>query len=377
MRQPATERGFLVQVFVRATVLFILLNLGFALTDPLPALGRLSAYNRILPGRQRLPFGDNPTQAYNLSLNNLNAMFASHCIAGAPERQSESRVVLIGDSSVWGFLLENRDTLSSNLNALNLTNDKNERLKFYNLGYPTISLTKDLLLIDRALDYDPDLIVWLTTLEAFPYEKQFFSPLVQNNAEEATTLLQQHSLKPHLAEARMTRPNLLEETIVGQRRALADLLRLQLYGVMWAATGIDQVIADNFTPRAEDLEAVETYYGLLPGDLSSQSIAFDVLAAGIQHADGVPVLVVNEPMFLSEGENSDIRYNFFYPQWAYDQYRLLLEAQSEINQWDYVDAWLAVDNTEYSNSAIHLTPRGSQQLAAFLAGPILEITNQP
>ena len=28
-----------------------------------------------------------------------------------------------------------------------------------------------------------------------------------------------------------------------------------------------------------------------------------------------------EPMLISAGKNSDIRYNFFYPRWAYDEYR--------------------------------------------------------
>ena len=173
------------------------------------------------------------------------------------------------------------------------------------------------------------------------------------------------------------RPNLLESTIVGQRRPLADIFRLQLYGFMWAATGIDQYIPDSYTPRAEDLEDDEGYYGLAPGDINPQSIAFDVLQAGIQHTGDVPVLVVNEPMFISQGENSDIRYNFFYPRWAFDDYRLLLDATANANEWNYVDAWQAVDNTEYTNSAIHLTPRGSQQLADFLSEYILNIANQP
>ena len=35
-------------------------------------------------------------------------------------------------------------------------------------------------------------------------------------------------------------PSFLEQTIVGQRRPLADLIRLQLYGPTWGITGIDQ-----------------------------------------------------------------------------------------------------------------------------------------
>jgi hypothetical protein len=49
-----------------------------------------------------------------------------------------------------------------------------------------------------------------------------------------------------------------------------------------------------------------------------------VLAATLERAGDVPVLLINEPMFISSGQNSDLRYNSFYPRWAYDQYRAML-----------------------------------------------------
>ena len=61
----------------------------------------------------------------------------------------------------------------------------------YNLGYPTISLTKDLMILDQANSYQPDLVIWLTTLEAFPKEKQLSSPIVANNAERVRQLITQ------------------------------------------------------------------------------------------------------------------------------------------------------------------------------------------
>jgi len=77
-------------------------NIAFALVKPMPFLGRLSLYNRLFPGRLRLPYGDNPSQDYNLSPFNLEAMIASHEIAGAAPSADEYRVLLLGDSSVWG-----------------------------------------------------------------------------------------------------------------------------------------------------------------------------------------------------------------------------------------------------------------------------------
>ncbi len=362
-------------VLIKAILLFLGLNLLFAATNPMPALGRASIYNTIVPGRTRLPFGENPEKAYNLSLFNLDAMFASHELDGTPKAPDEYRVLVIGDSSVWGFLLTNEDTLTAYLNREYLRTNDGRKLRFYNLGYPTISLTKDLLILDYAMRYEPDLILWLVTLESFPYEKQVFTPLVQNNPEPVRDLIARYSLKVDPQDPAFVDPTFWQRTITGQRRPLADWLRLQLYGPLWAATGIDQDIPETYEPRAKDLEADESYYGLIP-PLTESDLAFDVLAAGVTRAGDVPVLIVNEPMFVSEGENSDIRYNFFYPRWAYDAYRELFAAFTAQNPFARLDLWQSIPNTEYTNSAIHLTPRGSAYLATLLTPTILRIANR-
>ena len=107
---------FIARVLVKTALLFAALNLAFVLLDPLPALGKLSLYNRILPGRARLPYGENPDAAYNLSLFQLDAMFAAHEVARAPARD-EFRVLLIGDSAAWGILLQPEETLAGQINA--------------------------------------------------------------------------------------------------------------------------------------------------------------------------------------------------------------------------------------------------------------------
>jgi hypothetical protein len=357
-----TPAQFVRNVLVKAGLLFVLLNVLCVLVDPLPALGRLSAYNVLFPGRARLPYGEDPAKSYNLSLYNLDAMLASHEIA-RPKAADEYRVVLVGDSSVWGFLLPSEHTLSAYLNAASTTLADGRRVRAYNLGYPILSVTKDLLLLSRLERYQPDLILWFVTLESFPADKQLFPPLVQNNAAEVRTLIARYdlSLDPH--DPSLVDPTLWDRTLWGRRRPLADLLRLQLYGVLWAATGIDQEIPASYTPRMEDLPADTSFHGLTGPELQPGDLSLDVLAAGVAAAGDIPVVFVNEPMFVSEGENSDLRYNFFYPRWAYDGYRALLSAEAEQRGWAYVDLWDAVPSSEYTDSAIHLTPFGSSLLA--------------
>ena len=45
---------FLLNVVIKAALLFVAIDLLVAVVDPLPALGRLTAYNTLLPGRLRL-----------------------------------------------------------------------------------------------------------------------------------------------------------------------------------------------------------------------------------------------------------------------------------------------------------------------------------
>ncbi|MBW8010931.1 MAG: SGNH/GDSL hydrolase family protein [Chloroflexi bacterium] len=370
--KPANGR-FIRNVIVKAFLLFVLLNALFAAANPLPLLGRISAYNLVFPGRVRLPYSENPTQAYSLSLFNLEAMFASHELAGNAKAEDEFRVLLIGDSSTWGFLATPQETLTAYINDADLVTESGKYVRAYNLGYPTISLTKDLLILDHAMQYQPDIIVWLVTLESFPFEKQLFTPLVQNNPERIRSLINEYDLNINPDSDAFVDASFWERTIIGQRRALADLLRFQLYGLMWAATGVDQYISTSYDPPQIDFEADESYYELTPETLSQSSIAVDVLAAGITRAGEVPVLVINEPIFISDGVNSHLRYNFFYPRWAFDAYRQLMENQALANGWFYRDYWNLIPADEFTNSAIHMTPSATAILASEIGKTIQEL----
>jgi hypothetical protein len=375
IQKPDNDRTALV-IAGKALGLFFILNFLFLMIDPLPALGRISAYNRLFPGRVRLPYGDNPQTSYNLSLFNLDAMLASHELWGSQKPQDEFRVILIGDSATWGFLLPAGNTLSAYINERNIKLQDGKRLRAYNLGYPVMSLTKDLLFLDRALQFDPDLIIWPVTLESFPKDKQLFPPLLQNNPQAVRDLISQHKLDLKNSAEEFKDASYWDRTITGARRSLADIVRLQLYGVMWAATGIDQDIPDIFTPRMEDLPEDLNFHEYTPPHLDEEQLAFDVLGAGIERAGNIPVLILNEPMFVSQGMNSDLRYNFYYPRWAFDDFRRMISEQSKANNWNYFDFWDAIDPAEFTNSAIHMTPEGTSQFAVYITDTILEFVSE-
>jgi hypothetical protein len=348
---------FFRNVLIKALILFAAVNAVFAAPGLLPALGRITLYNTLIPGRVRLPYGEDPQADYNLSLFNLEAMFASHEISARPG-PDEFRVVLIGDSSTWGFLLTPEETLASRINR-----KSGGAVHVYNLGYPTMSATKDLLMLSRAIPNKPDLIIWLVTLESLPQTKQLDSPILQHNAGAVRALIHDYRLHADPQDPRLLSPGLWDRTLIGEQRSLADLIRLQMYGFLWAATGTDQAIPAKWDPPQSDLDADESFHGLLPPILMEEDLAFDVLAAGREMAGDVPLWIVNEPVYVSRGLNSGIRYNFFYPRWAYDQYRTMLADWCRAQTLACYDFWDLVPAAEFSNSAIHRTPRGEALLA--------------
>ena len=361
------------RVVIITMALFAACNVIFAALNPLEALGRLSLYNVILPGRERLPYGEDSARSYNLSTYNLPAMFASHVIA-RPKAADEFRVIVIGDSGTWGWLLNNKDTLAGQINTQNLTTADGKRVVAYNLGYPVMALSKDVMILQEALKYQPDLIVWPVTLESFPRAKQLFPSLVQNNAARVRALIERYQLNLDPDDPRFVDPDFWGRTIVGQRRNLADWLRLQALGFSWAATRIDQARPAEIKLRQSDFEKDVSWQDFKePATLTENDLAFDVLGAGLKMAGDVPVLIINEPMFISRGQNSDLRYNSFYPRWAYDQFHALLNGKAAANNWHYLDLWDSIAPDEFTDTPVHLTPNGMARFAQAVGEEVLRL----
>jgi hypothetical protein len=91
-------------------------------------------------------------------------------------------------------------------------------------------------------------------------------------------------------------------------------------------------------------------------------LLFSAIEAGHRIADQVPVLIVNEPIFIEGGPNGRVRYNIPYPRWAYDQYREAIIAQAQYAQWNFLDLWNIIPPEYFSDAGLHLSVRGEQML---------------
>jgi hypothetical protein len=228
------------------------------------------------------------------------------------------------------------------------------------------------MLLNKAMAYDPDLIIWLFTLESFPANKQLTSPLAENNPAAIQSLFDQIELDPNLYGYDDSVYSYWDSTLFGQRRNLADIIRLQLYGVMWAVTGIDQYYPEDYQEAARDLSDDLTYHDWQEGEMNAEQLSLELLTKGKEIAADVPILYINEPILISQGLNSDIRYNFYYPRWAYDEFRDLLDDFQDDQGISYVDYWNLVASEEFTNTAIHYTPDGVRMFVDELLPFVME-----
>jgi hypothetical protein len=365
-----SQKALPIRILLKAILFVVVFSLAFSLLMNVP-IGKLSLYNHFYPGRERFPFGENPATSYNLSIYNLDAMVASHEIAAAKKAADEYRVFVVGDSSAWGFLQQPQDTLAGLLDSRGLQLN-GKQVKVYNLGYPSLSVMKDLLIIDKVRQFQPDLIIWLVTLESLPLDNQLETPLVANNPLAVNDLIDRYQLNEFTKKS----VDWKDATLFARRREMADIIRLQIYGAMSAATGIDQDYPSDFIPALRDFEVDESFYDFTPDDLDAGRLALDAIDKAIQVNEDIRFMVVNEPILIANGKNSDVRYNYYYPRWAYDQYRALMRDNMDKTGINYYDLWDIVPQEHFTNSAIHMDKGGEEILAERIASIIIETYTQ-
>jgi hypothetical protein len=353
-----------VRVLVKALCLFVLINFLYVLIDP--QVSQASAYTSIFPGRTRLPFGISG-DPYAVTVEDVDAMFASHLIS-SPKGSNEFRILLIGDSSIWGEGLGAYEVISEQWNQLGLgCSDKT--IEAYNLGYPHPSVIKDLVLLDKAVAYEPDLVIWFVTLNTLISQR--VNPFLVANRERTLNVLTSYDI--HFKQSKKLMedgPGFYERTLVGQRSDLARQIKLQALGILWTATRSDtNTLAQNAPPNF-DVGDNPRYRGMEPSEDISDLLLFSALTAGHNLADTVPVLVVNEPIYIAKETLATVRYNVVYPRWVYDQYREVFQSQAQSAGWNYLDLWNTVPREYFLDGGLHLSAAGERLLIEKLT-PVL------
>jgi hypothetical protein len=352
-----------VRVILKGVLLFLVLE--FVLASVPLRLDGPNAYSVLGLERQRLPVSTLPSLDSALDVGNLDAMLASHMIS-RPKAPNEFRVLVLGDSAVWGLQLEPRDTLPAQLDRLRLS-CKGKDVRFYNLSFPRSSATKDLMILDRALRYQPDMVVWLITWYTLMPKTRLDHWLITQNPEEFTRLADRFNFLPK--DYLPTNP---WDMVFDRNRSLFRVTRYQFYALTELAMGAEQIAGPPQVP-APELSADSGFEGLKPPTLRAGQVSLDQVEDFYDLAASTPVVLVNEPMLVVKGvPNSDVRYNSYYPRWVYDQYRQYVTAAALKNDWHYLDLWDAIPAAYFDDTPLHLKPEGQQMLAQMLEPAIIQ-----
>jgi hypothetical protein len=331
---------------------------------PVP-LGGANAFDLLQLKRERFPISTLPSVDAALDVGNLDAMFASH-IVSRPKTANEFRVLVLGDSAAWGLRLASSETLPSQLDRMDLACGS-KSVRFYNLSFPRPSASKDLLILDKAAAFQPDLIVWFVTWYTLMPKARDDHWLITQNPAEFEKLARRFDFLP-----KDYRTPTMPELVVTQNSSLFRVARFQLYTFIQLATGRDQIIgqpADLPTQLSPDT----SFEGLKPPVLRQKQVSLDQVADFYKLAGAVPVVLVNEPMLIVRGvPNSDVRYNNYYPRWVYDQYRKYVQDAATENDWNYLDLWDAMPAQYFEDTPLHLTSTGQRLFAQSLIPAILK-----
>lgn len=355
-----------VSVLVKALLIVVAVELPLA-SAPLP-LGAASSFGILNIKRERFPISTLPAVDAALDVGNLDAMFAAHVVT-RPKAPNEFRVFVLGDSAAWGLRLSSDETLPSQMDHLGLACDS-RRMRFYNLSFPRPSATKDLMILDKALAYQPDLLIWFVTWYTVMPKAREDHWLITQNPSQYAALARRYGFLP-----KNYRPPNLWQDMIAQNSAVFRVARFQLYPAIQMATERDQITGDPL-PLPTALSSDVNFEGLKPPALRQKQVSLDQVADFYALAGAVPVLLINEPMLImADVANSDLRYNDYYPRWVYDQYRHYMQAAANENSWDYLDLWDSMRPEYFEDTALHLTATGQRLFVELLAPELVKRCN--
>ena len=168
------------KIFAKGIAIFLVFEFAFYALQP--TLGWLNVYNSPALRRQRFPISTVAPEDGALDVANIDAMFASHVVS-EPKASNEYRVFVLGNSAVWGIGLTPAQTLPGQMDALGLKCG-NKNVRVYNLSFPRPSATKDLMILDESMKYQPDEIVWVLSGFTLMPKTRIEHPLISQNPDE-------------------------------------------------------------------------------------------------------------------------------------------------------------------------------------------------
>ena len=379
MKNPSKVPGEItirpLRIILGGLILFLAANMVFALINP--SIASLNLVNKVLPGFERFPAPritlekNGITDVTGEFVANLDVLFSSHIISVQEKPKDEYRIILVGDSTVWGSRLTADQTLTTQMNQAKLKSCDGRRIVVYNLGYPGVSAIKDLMILSQAVNhYQPDMVIWSFTLSTLVPERiRDIGFSVANH--DRLLEIERKTGYPFGADKNVPAPlSFLDRTIYGRRQELNYLLRLAMFDLKSQSIGTDYLKVQEEGELGQGFSGQDDrFFEFTPRDDLANLLDFNFLRAGIKIAGDIPVIFINEPILIDE--TNPVRYNQVYPRWAFDQYRDSLTRLSTENAWTYIDMWDLLPKEEFTDTDFHRTFTGETKVMQELV-PVIQ-----
>jgi hypothetical protein len=376
VKTPFTSPRQFLRVLLKALVLLIIfdvLQMALGLGN---ALDRWSIYRAFTPPTMRLGLAE---QIGDPAWWRLNVLLDAHEIA-QPKAPDEYRVVFLGDSSTFCLYCRAGEAIPKDVTDLGVTID-GKRVRGYNLAYPGPDWLKDILILKHALHYQPDAIVWLVTAKGSSNQPTPAQPdahlFTRINADELPELQRRYGFNTWETRHYAAADAWYQSSIWLRGGRIRDWLVLLARTLRNAALYPDDDRTKQYLLPGEpvtqrpirnpaEITSDQPGYGTLPND------RWDLLLVGQRMAQeaGIPLLIVNEPIYLASGLHSDVNYNSDYERAVYDRFRNAMTSFTREHRLRYLDLWNHLPPEEFSNTALHYNLPGNIHIAEEIAAEL-------
>ncbi|MBI5568092.1 MAG: hypothetical protein HY870_24555 [Chloroflexi bacterium] len=357
------------RVLIKALVLLLIFDAAQIAFDLAGTLDRARLYRSFTPPTERLGLAD---QIGDPTWWAIEPLLDAHQIA-QPKAPDEFRVIFLGDSATFCLYCRANEAIPSLFTQLGATLN-GRRAVAYNLAYPGPDWLKDILILKHALNYQPDAIVWLVTAngggdQALPQEPEAHL-ITRLNAAELPALAKRYHFETWETLRYADAAAWYQRSIFTHGGRYRDWLILVARA--WRNAVVDpkrdlsiEYLLPGEPVTTKPVEAVAEINNALPGFATFPNRQWALLRAGQQMADeaGVPLLVVNEPIYIASGPNTEVNYNSYYERNLYDRFRAALADFTRQHSMTYLDLWNFLPAEDYSNTALHYNLEGNRRIA--------------
>lgn len=346
---PFRSLRAMARIFIKSMLLLLILNVIRVVfnINIVDSIININTWGLTGHGRERLVY---PGDFKNGQLP-IESLLATHELVYRPKAADEYRVLVLGSSGIVGYGLHDQDTFTAQLNARGLKID-GKRVVTYNLAYPSPQVARDIVILDAAVQYQPDLVIWFCTAGA-----------VINTPHKGD-----NTAFFDLNRARLKR--------------LTDAFGLQSWYVAWMLpepdqnpwftfyhqdtllTWLDSLLYPFSTP---DLALINRRSGdeLIPPKASyfagmdgfspqpNQTWQFFLVGQTLTQRVGAGLLIIDEPTLIGHGPNSDINYNKTYERVFYDNFRGAMSLFTQQHHIWYADLFNVIPASNFTDTALH------------------------